>query len=85
MMAEEFDRLTETHPEIVRLFDEHTAMHEQALMAQQQQAMQAAQAAKGAPAGMVTPGGGDQAQQQAGAPGTPQEAAGAAMSNGGPQ
>jgi hypothetical protein len=87
MMAEEFDRLTETHPDIVRLFDEHTAMHEQALQAQQQAAMQAAQAAKGAPAGMVTPGGGDQQQQQQGAPGTPQEQAGAQMmsGNGAPQ
>jgi len=84
MMSEEFDQLAESHPEIVRLFDEHTAMHEQALMAQQQAAMQAAQAAKGAPAGMVTPGGGDQAQQQAGAPGTPQEAAGQAAQNGAP-
>jgi hypothetical protein len=51
MMDEEFDKLQVTHPGIVRLFDEHVAMH-QKMMADQQAAMaQAQQAAKGAPEG----------------------------------
>jgi|SRR5215471_481455 len=49
MMDEEFDRLVITHPEIVRIFDEHLAMHQQMVAQQQQQQMQALQAAKGAP------------------------------------
>jgi hypothetical protein len=63
MMDEEFDRLSEENPDIVRLFDEHTAMHEQIIAKQREEAMQAAEAAKGAPAGMVEAGGGDQAAQ----------------------
>jgi len=51
MMDEEFDDLAVTHPEIVRLMDEHIAMHQQQLQAQQQQAMQALMAQKGAPDG----------------------------------
>lgn len=51
MMDEEFDQLTISHPEVVRLFDEHIAMHEQFIaQAQQEQAMMLA-AAKGAPDG----------------------------------
>lgn len=51
MMDEEFDRLSVSNPGIVRLFDEHVAMH-QKMMADQQQAMAQAQAAaKGAPEG----------------------------------
>jgi hypothetical protein len=51
MMDEEFDRLSISHPGIVRLFDEHVAMH-QKMMADQQAAMAQAQAAaKGAPEG----------------------------------
>jgi hypothetical protein len=51
LMAEEFDVLAVTHPEIVRLFDEHIAMHEQAIQAAQNQQMQMMLAAKGAPDG----------------------------------
>jgi hypothetical protein len=51
MMDEEFDSLAISHPEIVRLFDEHLAMHQQMLDQQQQQQMQALMAAKGAPDG----------------------------------
>lgn len=58
MMDEEFDDLAITHPEVVRLFDEHLAMHEQEIQkAKQQQAMMLA-AAKGAPDGPPTPAGG---------------------------
>jgi hypothetical protein len=49
MSQEEMDRLRVTHPEITRLFDEHTAMHEQMLAAQAQEQMQMLEAAKGAP------------------------------------
>jgi hypothetical protein len=51
MMDEEFDKLQVSNPGIVRLFDEHVAMH-QKMMADQQAAMaQAQEAAKGAPEG----------------------------------
>jgi hypothetical protein len=58
MMDEEFDDLAVGRPEVVRLFDEHIAMHQQMLQqaAQQQAAMLAAQ--KGAPDGPPTPAGG---------------------------
>lgn len=49
MMDEEFDRLSISNPGIVRLFDEHVAMHQKMMADQQQAAMQAQQAAKGAP------------------------------------
>jgi hypothetical protein len=51
MMDPEFDDLQISHPEVVRLFDEHLAMHNQELAkaAQAQAAMMAAQ--KGAPGG----------------------------------
>lgn len=51
MMDEEFDKLAMSHPEIVRIFDEHIAMHQQAIAAAQQQQMQMLLAAKGAPDG----------------------------------
>jgi hypothetical protein len=54
MMDEEFDDLVVTNPEIVRLFDEHIAMHQQEIAAQQQQQMQMLAAAKGAPDGPPT-------------------------------
>jgi hypothetical protein len=58
MMDEEFDRLVITDPAIVRLFDEHLAMHQQQLAQQQQAAQQQLMAAKGAPDGPPTPPGG---------------------------
>jgi hypothetical protein len=63
MMDEEFDQLAISHPEIVRLFDEHLAMHQQELQKQQMAQMQQLLAAKGAPdgppgnSGAPTPGG----------------------------
>lgn len=56
MMDEEFDRLTTSHPQIVRLFDEHTAMHEQMMqeaLAAQQQALLAAKGAPDGPPGQA--------------------------------
>lgn len=58
MMDEEFDDLSIAHPEVVRLFDEHLAMHYQEIAAQQQEQQQALLAAKGAPDGPPTPAGG---------------------------
>jgi hypothetical protein len=49
MMDEEFDRLSVSHPGIVRLFDEHVAVHQKFLADQQAAAAQAQAAAKGAP------------------------------------
>jgi hypothetical protein len=54
MMDEEFDRLAVTHPEVVRLFDEHLAMHMQMQAEAQQAQLQALMAAKGAPDGPPT-------------------------------
>jgi hypothetical protein len=68
MMDEEFDRLSVTHPEIVRLFSEHTLLHEQQMQEQQQQQMQMLEAAKGAPGGAPA---GDQANGAAPAYGQP--------------
>lgn len=51
MMDPEFDDLQISHPEIVRLFDEHLAMHQQEQAKQQQAQMQMMLAAKGAPDG----------------------------------
>jgi hypothetical protein len=71
MMDEEFDRLAISHPEIVRLFDEHTAMHEQAIAEKQAQQAQMLMAAKGAPDGPPgngMPGGGTSFMQQQGVP-----------------
>jgi hypothetical protein len=58
MMDEEFDRLSITNPEVVRLFDEHLAMHQQELAKQQAEQMKQLMAAKGAPDGPPTPPGG---------------------------
>jgi hypothetical protein len=51
MMDEEFDKLQVSHPGIVRLFDEHVAMHQKMMADQQAAAAQAQAAAKGAPEG----------------------------------
>jgi hypothetical protein len=51
MMDEEYDRLTVSHPEITRVFEEHITMHQQQIAAQQQAQMQMLMAAKGAPDG----------------------------------
>src|SRR5215471_8631843 len=51
MMDEEFDKLSISHPGIVRLFDEHVAMHQKMMADQQAAAAQAQAAAKGAPEG----------------------------------
>jgi hypothetical protein len=76
MMDEEFDRLTITHPEIVRLFDEHIAMHQQVLQKRQQEQMQMMLAAKGAPEapGAATNGGPPGAADQSGGGDQPQVA-----------
>jgi hypothetical protein len=79
MMDEDFDRLQISHPEVVRLFDEHVAMHEQEIQAQQQAQMAMLMAAKGAPDGPPTPPGGG--APLPGAPGA--EGAAGAESNGG--
>src|SRR5499427_1533733 len=70
MMEPEFDELQISHPEIVRLFDEHLALHQQEMAKQQQAQMAAQQAAKGAPESVggtpagdgATPGAGEQQQ-----------------------
>jgi len=49
MMDEEFERIAANKPEIVRLFNEHTAMHEQVLNQQRQQQLQQLEQMKGAP------------------------------------
>ena len=49
MMDEEFDKLSISNPGIVRLFDEHVAMHQKMMADQQNAAMQAQAAAKCAP------------------------------------
>lgn len=49
MMDEEFDKLQVSHPGIVRLFDEHVAMHQKMMADQQAAQAQALEAAKGAP------------------------------------
>jgi hypothetical protein len=51
MKDEEFERLMEESPEIVRLFDEHVAQHQEILQQRAQAQMEAMQAAKGAPDG----------------------------------
>ena len=72
MSTPEFDKLQTAKPEIVRLFDEHTAQHEQFLAQQAQQQLQTIQATRGAPGGVPagqqaadgTPAGGSQAELQ---------------------
>lgn len=81
MMSDEFDKLAISHPEIVRIMDEHTSLHEQAIQEKLQQQMAMAEAIKGAPGGLPA---GDQAAQngasaQGDAAGTP-EASGAQAS-----
>jgi hypothetical protein len=49
MMDEEFERMAVNHPEIVRLFDEHTGMHEQVLSEQRNAELEALMAQRGAP------------------------------------
>jgi hypothetical protein len=51
MMDEEFERLAVDHPDIVRLFDEHVTVHEQALQAQMQAKMEQMMALRGMPDG----------------------------------
>jgi hypothetical protein len=69
MMDEEFDKLQVANPGIVRLFDEHVAMHQKMMADQQAAQAQALEAAKGAPesAGGVPAGNG--APPPPGAPG----------------
>lgn len=50
MMGPEFERLALTHPDVVRIFDEHVAMHEQAIQEQLLQQMQMMALAQGGPA-----------------------------------
>jgi len=49
MMGPEFERLALTHPDVVRIFDEHAAMHEQAIQEQMLQQMQMMALAQGGP------------------------------------
>jgi hypothetical protein len=72
MMGAEFEKLALTHPDVVRIFDEHIAMHEKAIQEAQMAQMQMMLAAQGGPAktapaqqaqpqadaAMVPPGGG---------------------------
>jgi hypothetical protein len=57
MMGAEFEKLALTHPDVVRIFDEHISMHEQALQEQQMQQLQMMQAAQGGPAQTAPPPG----------------------------
>jgi hypothetical protein len=57
MMEEDFDRLVISHPEIVRIFDEHISMHQQIIQKRQQEQMMQLMAAKGAPDGPPEQGG----------------------------
>jgi hypothetical protein len=57
MMDEEFDSLAISKPDVVRLFDEHLAMHQKQLQAQRAAEMQMLLAAKGAPDGPPGTGG----------------------------
>jgi hypothetical protein len=66
MMDEEFDRLAISHPEIVRIFDEHIGMHQQEIQAAQQAQMQMLAAAKGAPDGASPNPNGGQPPDQGG-------------------
>jgi hypothetical protein len=49
MMGAEFEKYMLTHPDVVRIFDEHVTMHEQALQQQQMQQMQMMLLARGGP------------------------------------
>jgi hypothetical protein len=65
MAGAEFERLQVTHPDIVRIFDEHTAAHEQALQEKQAQQMQMMVAARGGQPSMA-PGPGQMPMDAAG-------------------
>ncbi|RPJ55693.1 MAG: hypothetical protein EHM23_25430 [Acidobacteria bacterium] len=52
LLEPEYDELAVKQPEILRLFDEHIAQHQQFLEEAMQKQMEAAMAAKGAPGGM---------------------------------
>jgi hypothetical protein len=52
LLEQEYDQLAISHPEILRLFDEHIAQHQKFIEEKLQQQMMAQQAAKGAPEGM---------------------------------
>jgi hypothetical protein len=69
MMDEEFDELSVSRPEVVRLFDEHIAMHQQMLQQQAQQQAAMLEAQKGAPDGPPTPAGGAQPGANGATPG----------------
>jgi len=62
MMSAEFEALALTYPDVVRLFDEHTTMHEQALQQEMMQQMQMMALAQGGPSSTAPPQG---AQPQA--------------------
>ena len=66
MMGEEFEHLAVTSPDIVRLFNEHTSVHEQELARKRQEQLQMLLAARGGPGGENAPAGVQQA-----APGSP--------------
>lgn len=51
MKGEEFERLAERYPDVVRLFDEHTAMHQQILAQQAMQQLQMQMSLRGGPDG----------------------------------
>lgn len=57
MMAPEFEQMALTHPDVVRIFDEHVSMHEQALQQQQMQQMQMMLLARGGPESATPPPG----------------------------
>lgn len=57
MMTAEFESLQTTHPDIVRVFDEHIAMHDQAIQQQMMQQMQMMLAAQGGPEATAPEGG----------------------------
>jgi hypothetical protein len=65
MMDEEFEELSISKPEVVQLFDQHIALHQQEIQKAAEAQMQMLQAQKGAPDGPPTPAGGDEAGQAA--------------------
>jgi len=69
MMDEEFEQLAIQKPEVVQLFDQHIALHQQEIQKAAQAQMQMLEAQKGAPDGPPTPAGGDDAGQMAAANG----------------
>jgi len=65
MSTADFERMQKTHPDIVRLFDEHTTAHEEALKEIQMQQMQMAEAIRGGQ-NSVAPGQGQMPMDRAG-------------------